>query len=767
MKRLAILVLCLLPAVSLISAKTVSQNRQIINLTAFTKLYGYVKHFHPSDEAQSIDWDKFSVFGAQQVQNAANDQELATILDSLFRPIAPSLELSTSKAAFSDKSFTDNTNMSRTCWQYKGYNNHPDSYYSSFRTHRSFQTPKRAQWPGSMSVLSIPLEELKTDFEQLRFSFSITQAVAGAEISRLGIVYNDDIVYESVKTDQWERKSVTWDKSPALTPVISLYILDISQCYLDSLKVEVYADDKWSTIYANDLDADKPGLMPAGMDVNIHPAQSAHAFPNIDILVKNVRGKNLIEIKASDTDLPYTMAYITRLFAEEPAPEACTERTLSKNIHFRLPLSLPSDTWHTYPIADTLSLNALKSQLEATDIYDRNDISTYFGALIIYWNQLQHFYPYWQYADTDWDQDLQIALKETLNCHDFRDFILIFRKLASQTRDCHASVYDNTTKNKMPGFYAEQIEGKWLVTRVADESLNIPLGSEITRFNGKNINKHIDKYRPYFVSGSPQNTAKYLFLHTMRTYRDTVAVFSFKTPSNQLITRSVPFDSYKNGAWFNRVGKVKRYSEGIIYVNLGQDGITEEELAALLPELTQAQALIFDLRDYPKRFTGLISNLLSEPDTLKNYFVKRSIYPDCNFLPDKDDSVDNWNLQPEEPHLNAKTVFLCSSYSVSYCESFLSEIKYNHLATIIGQPTAGSTGNVVITNLPDSLETWWTGMFVQNPDGTRFHGVGIIPDIIVYPNRMDIAHNRDVEVDTALEYLMRELKLNKLPGLVE
>jgi hypothetical protein len=32
---------------------------------------------------------------------------------------------------------------------------------------------------------------------------------------------------------------------------------------------------------------------------------------------------------------------------------------------------------------------------------------------------------------------------------------------------------------------------------------------------------------------------------------------------------------------------------------------------------------------------------------------------------------------------------------------------------------------------------------------------------------MDIAHNRDVEVDTALEYLMRELKLNMLPGLVE
>lgn len=157
-------------------------------------------------------------------------------------------------------------------------------------------------------MLSIPIEELKADFEQLRFSLTITKATADTQMVKLGLVYNDDIVYESLKTFQWERKSVTWDKSSSLSQVVALYLFDISPCYLDSLKVELYAEHKWKTIYTNEFDADKPGLMPAGMNVNINPANSVYPYSDIDILIKDFAGNNVIQIKVSDTDLPYTMA---------------------------------------------------------------------------------------------------------------------------------------------------------------------------------------------------------------------------------------------------------------------------------------------------------------------------------------------------------------------------------------------------------------------------------------------------------------------------
>lgn len=44
------------------------ESREVKNLTAFAKLYGYVKYFHPSDEAREIDWDKLAVLGAKKVK---------------------------------------------------------------------------------------------------------------------------------------------------------------------------------------------------------------------------------------------------------------------------------------------------------------------------------------------------------------------------------------------------------------------------------------------------------------------------------------------------------------------------------------------------------------------------------------------------------------------------------------------------------------------------------------------------------------------------
>jgi hypothetical protein len=34
------------------------------NLNAFAKAYGYVKYFHPSDEASGTDWNRFAIYGA-------------------------------------------------------------------------------------------------------------------------------------------------------------------------------------------------------------------------------------------------------------------------------------------------------------------------------------------------------------------------------------------------------------------------------------------------------------------------------------------------------------------------------------------------------------------------------------------------------------------------------------------------------------------------------------------------------------------------------
>jgi hypothetical protein len=72
MRIMGILVVVLL--ISVCGARQVSEAQQVKNLTAFARLYGYVKHFYPSDEVQDIDWDKFLIYGTQRVREAKSNK---------------------------------------------------------------------------------------------------------------------------------------------------------------------------------------------------------------------------------------------------------------------------------------------------------------------------------------------------------------------------------------------------------------------------------------------------------------------------------------------------------------------------------------------------------------------------------------------------------------------------------------------------------------------------------------------------------------------
>lgn len=67
------------------------EGRALGNIIAFTRLLGYVRHFHPSDEAAAINWDRFAVEGLPSVETARDAAELAGALHKLFAPIAPAV----------------------------------------------------------------------------------------------------------------------------------------------------------------------------------------------------------------------------------------------------------------------------------------------------------------------------------------------------------------------------------------------------------------------------------------------------------------------------------------------------------------------------------------------------------------------------------------------------------------------------------------------------------------------------------------------------
>ena len=68
-------------------------DRGLENLTAYAKLFGYVRHFHPSDAVEKADWNAYAIAGVSAVEDASDPADLANRLQKFFAPIAPSVRV--------------------------------------------------------------------------------------------------------------------------------------------------------------------------------------------------------------------------------------------------------------------------------------------------------------------------------------------------------------------------------------------------------------------------------------------------------------------------------------------------------------------------------------------------------------------------------------------------------------------------------------------------------------------------------------------------
>lgn len=86
--------LFLFTLIVLISLSCGWQKKKIEYLNTFAKVYGYVKYFHPSDEASAIDWNQFATYGAAEIDKCKDKDELIQTLNARFKPIAPTIKFS-------------------------------------------------------------------------------------------------------------------------------------------------------------------------------------------------------------------------------------------------------------------------------------------------------------------------------------------------------------------------------------------------------------------------------------------------------------------------------------------------------------------------------------------------------------------------------------------------------------------------------------------------------------------------------------------------
>jgi C-terminal processing protease CtpA/Prc len=431
--------------------------------------------------------------------------------------------------------------------------------------------------------------------------------------------------------------------------------------------------------------------------------------------------------------------------AEPPFPAR-----LGGGVSASIPITLPRDAGGTLPHAPQPQPDFGKPALFSPHGDDR---STRLADVALAWTVFQHFYPYFDVVKTDWDATLAQALTRAATDADAEAFQQTLQMLVAALKDGHGDVGYDRISYPLPLTWA-MVEGKLAVTQIAPgDPSGLRPGDLILTINGRKVDDLMAEARKLTSASTPQwrdiKALRLLLPHDPRPLALTAQRGNAETFTTSITPKLGP------GALF-RDTRTRNYSEvgsGIRYVDLSR--MTEADLKAAMDDLVQARAIVLDMRGYPSAgalyLLPHLRDAVLQSDAFDIPIVTR---------PDRQgvvyDSKGSWRIAPVAPTLRGKLVFLTGGGAVSAAESIMGLVEREKLGTIVGEPTAGTNGNINPFTLPGDYRLTWTGMRVVKPDGTAFQGVGVSPDVVVKPTLAGIRAGRDEVLERGIETALKE-----------
>lgn len=191
------------------------------------------------------------------------------------------------------------------------------------------------------------------------------------------------------------------------------------------------------------------------------------------------------------------------------------------------------------------------------------------------------------------------------------------------------------------------------------------------------------------------------------------------------------------------------------YVNLAGDVSPDEPevydaVVDAILALEEGDSLVLDMRDYPAlNYYELERYFHTESYTTPQFWFPTWTGPDSFELIE-----DSWSFTPQSTVWTGPIVLLMGNKSVSSAENVAQMLEYLPNVTVVGQLSACTNGTVTSFWLPGNLSLTFTGMRLRNPDGSEFHGIGVVPDIEVQPTAAQFAAGEDPELQAAVDLIL-------------
>jgi len=407
----------------------------------------------------------------------------------------------------------------------------------------------------------------------------------------------------------------------------------------------------------------------------------------------------------------------------------------------RLPLLM------LWVLLNGIALHAGEGPDQTLPVKERVSVASHIFA------DVQIFFGHWEgIPNFDLNAEYSAYLDKVLASSSRKAFDFATLEFMAKLQNGHSGFRDawlQDTYGQQLNFYAYPVDGQWVVTR--SELSDLKVGDVLAALNGEPFESFYRRCRPY-ISASDERWRKralfeYPYLFPER-FELTLDHGRSVTVHRQGAFRSAGSENTKiDASNHERVLLIR--IPGFHTANLEADAVEA------LRNASSAKAVIIDVRGNHGGSTPqtLIAALMDRPyrwfsESTPARIGSFQLYGSMGTHTDL-----RWFGGIEEPTdvlYKGSLYLLTDGGCFSACEDFVVGFKDNHRATIIGERTAGSSGQPYQHRFENGMVFGLSAKRESMPDGSPFEGVGIAPDIEVDVHAADVISGRDPVLEKAL-----------------
>ena len=406
-------------------------------------------------------------------------------------------------------------------------------------------------------------------------------------------------------------------------------------------------------------------------------------------------------------------------------------------------------------------------------------------GLMTIWSEAKFNFPYFdRIPDIDWDAKVQAYIPRVLSADSLDGYYEVLMEFAALLKDGHTRVIPPWMFVKPgsdhPPLELQAVEGNFFVARTGDSeeirTQRIFPGLEVLGIGGVPVRTYLKENILRFNSwGTPQADESIGLIGILSGPKNSQLPLKVKDPDGTVRQVSLTrISTDKDGSTFlprwvrwymiDPPIETRMVRPDICYIrisNFGNDKVVEEfQIVFDRLDLLRIKGIILDVRYNPG---GNSDHAYSIIGCLTDQPMKATKWKSLSYVP----AHRSWGrptgwleggpsvIEPRDgKRFSGPLVVLTGPGTFSAAEDFLVPLQYAKRAVLVGEKTAGSTGNPINIPLPGGGRFMVVSKRDMFPDGREFVGIGIQPDVEVHPTQKDLLQGTDPVLLQGIDVIM-------------